>query len=150
MLTDPAYAGRVDRAAFRAEVLALHRRLTGPRDSRGRWQPPWPRWLGTPPWAVARELGGRHVSWVRTDPTGGFDRTLAAVRSGQVVPIYVGSRWLPRHVVLAIGESTTGGIRCYEPSRGRVVDVLRKDVGPPRRLRLAGWSYVWCVVVELS
>lgn len=120
---------------FEPRVLAMHRRVN-------RW---WPRALGTTPRAVARELGDRRVAWVRTSPGAGFDRALAAVRAGELVPMYVGSRWLPRHVVLALGESASGGLRCYEPSRGHVVDVDRAEV-TRRRLRLAGWAYLWCVV----
>ena len=55
MLLDPAYADLAARA-FRPEVLGMHGRVTGPVDARGALQVPWPRALGTPPWAVARQL----------------------------------------------------------------------------------------------
>ena len=42
---------------LRARGRTLHRRLTSLSDTAGGWQVPWPRALGTPPWAVARELG---------------------------------------------------------------------------------------------
>ncbi len=41
---------------FRHETLAMHARVTGLVDAAGRLQVPWPRALGTPPWAVARQL----------------------------------------------------------------------------------------------
>lgn len=149
MLDDHAYGEYLAAAdsvpdRFRAEVLATHRRVTGPV-LRGRMQLPWPRALGTPPWAVARELGGRDVRWVRTDPGAGYDAVLAATRGRHWVPIYVGSRWLPRHVVLALGE-VDGAIRCYDPARGRLVDVGRHAFAH-HRVDVAGWDHAWCAVL---
>src|SRR3954468_488458 len=90
-------------ARFRAEGLAPHRDATAPV-RKGRLQAPWPRPLGTPPWAIARELGGRDVRWIRTSTDAGYREVAAAVRERLPVPVYVGSRWLPRHVMLAVGE----------------------------------------------
>jgi hypothetical protein len=129
---------------FREQVLATHRRLTGPLDARGRVQLPWPRALGTPPWAVARELaaltGLRYrVRWVRTrrEAVGSLDDAHA----GSPIALYVGNRWLPRHVVLVVG-ATRDGLRTYEPTSGRLVTVSRATV-TSRRLRLAGWDVPW-------
>ncbi|WP_137293219.1 hypothetical protein [Nocardioides dongxiaopingii] len=132
MLADPSYAERV-RPRFAAEVLGTHRRLTRPR-LRGRLQVPWPRALGTPPWAVTRELtaltGVRHrtrlVRWRR--PPGGDD----------VAALYVGDRWLPRHVVLVVGHDP---VRCYDPARGRVVEV--DPAALARRRPFGRWTTVW-------
>ena len=55
MLLDPAYAATQNPHAFAGSVLALHRQLTG-ASAFGRAQLPWPRALGTPPWAVARAM----------------------------------------------------------------------------------------------
>ena len=68
MIEDHAYGEYIGAAPsvadrFRAEVLAMHRRVTAPADG-GRLQVPWPRALGTPPWAVARQLGDRDVRWL--------------------------------------------------------------------------------------
>lgn len=170
LLLDPAYAALINEgrhpvtghqlsgpreARFRDEVLALHRRVTGPVDVRGHLQPPWPRALGTPPWAVARQLSAlgrasraplRHrVRPVVFDRTAAYDRILAAVRAARPVPLYVGNRWSPRHVVLCVGE-TSGELHCYEPGSGRVVVIPRDDfVG--NRLGLAGWDRAWLVVL---
>ncbi|MGN0063205.1 MAG: hypothetical protein ACI379_03095, partial [Nocardioides sp.] len=38
---------------FARTVLARHLQLTSRRTDEGRWQWPWPYWLGTPPWALA-------------------------------------------------------------------------------------------------
>lgn len=132
---------------FREEVLAMHARVTGPIDD-GRLQVPWPRALGTPPWAVARQLsefGDRDVRWIRTHPSRGYDAIAAAVGQRQPVPVYVGSGWLPRHVVLALGE-VGGALRCYEPARGRLVDVAPQEFAAGR-LGLAGWDHAWWAIL---
>jgi hypothetical protein len=96
---------------FHDDVLGMHRRLTGIRDRRGRLQVPWPRALGTPPWAVAREVDGR-VRRFR------HDEVVAALPTP--VPVFLGSRWLPRHVVLVL-EDGDEGFRVYNPANGAVV-----------------------------
>jgi hypothetical protein len=93
---------------FDRQVLAMHRRVN-------RW---WPRALGTTPWAVARELrsrgrGGR-VRRFR------YDEVVAALP--QPVPVYLGTRWLPRHVVLVL-DVQDDGLHAYDPARGAVVPI---------------------------
>jgi hypothetical protein len=129
---------------FREEVLAMHRRVTGPVND-GQPQLPWPRALGTPPWAIARQLGNRDVQWIRTSPASGYDAVVAATRQRQPVPVYIGSRWLPRHVVLALGEAD-GLLRFFEPARGRLMDVGREEFRRSR-LGLAGWDHAWWAVL---
>jgi hypothetical protein len=150
MRAEPAYDADV-RPRFAEEVLATHRTLTGVRDPRGRLQVPWPLALGTPPWALARALStvstplGRYrtrAAW--PDRAGAFDGALAAVRAGRPVALYVGSRLLPRHVVLAYDEAGAR-LRCHEPAHGAVVDVDR-SAWVAGRLRLAGWDVPWFVV----
>ena len=144
----PRYAGLVsDQAAFASEAAALHRRLTSLADTAGHWQVPWPRALGTPPWAVAREL--RLLT--------GVAYAVRAVRLGRrvwpalahasptrPVAVFVGDRWLPRHVVL-VTSTEDGRTRTYEPSSGRTVTVTRArwEAG---ELALAGWDRPWLVV----
>ena len=110
-------------------MVATHRRLTGLRDRHGRLQLPWPRALGTPPWAVARELGGR----VRR-----FRRDEVARGTPPPVPVFLGSRWLPRHVVLAL-EATDDGLRVYDPARGAVVLIATSR-----------WKKAWWAVLPRS
>lgn len=150
-LADPEYAARVAAPeAFRTEVLALHRRVTSSVDAAGRIQLPWPRLLGTPPWAVARHLSAttgtayrvRHALWHRDAV---FDRVVAAVAAGHPVALYVGNAWLPRHVVLAQG-TLDRALRVYEPAGGRLVDVTR-DAFAAGSLGLAGWDRPWFMVV---
>jgi hypothetical protein len=96
---------------FEEHVLAMHRRLTGVRDRSGRLQVPWPRTFGTPPWAVARELGGRVRRYRQHE-------VLAALPTP--VPVFLGTRWLPRHVVLVLDERD-GEPLVYNPALGAVV-----------------------------
>src|ERR671916_1314560 len=118
---DAPYAARVaDEEAFASEVTAMHRRVTSLVDSSGGLQVPWLRMIGTPPWATARELSLL---------TGVDYGVHAARRGGQVwehvreatqqrpVAGYVGDRWTPRHVVLALGR-TGDSTLTYEPSAG--------------------------------
>jgi hypothetical protein len=143
---------------FRHEVLAMHQRVTGPVDADGHLQVPWPRALGTPPWAVAHQMSstggalprvahGVHATWL--DRGAVFDRIVAATATGRPVPVYVGNRWAPRHVVLFLGLGPGGdadALRCYEPAGGRLVDVDRGSF-VAARLGLAGWDRPWFTVL---
>ena len=148
-LDEPAYAARVVSAStFRAEVLAMHSRTTSLADVTGRLQPPWPRALGTPPWAVARQLAGtsgvaHQVQPVRLrDGEAAYDELVGLPRPAA---LYVGSSWLPRHVVLVL-DGTPDALRVYEPSRGVVVTVGRERF-VEHRLALAGWDTRWFSVL---
>ena len=55
ILIDPAYAATQNPHAFAGTVQELHRQLTG-ASAFGRAQLPWPRALGTPPWAAVRAM----------------------------------------------------------------------------------------------
>lgn len=147
-LVRPDYAALVaDQAVFAHEARTLHRRVTSLADTAGGWQVPWPRVLGTPPWAAARELG------LLT----GLRYTVHAVRvrrrvwpllqgagPRRPVAVFVGDRLLPRHVVLVTGIEAAGA-RTYEPSAGTdlVVASGRWERGD---LALAGWDRPWLVV----
>jgi hypothetical protein len=169
MLLDPEYAELVatgrhpvtgfglpgDAAGrFRYEVLAMHDRVTGLVDARGHLQLPWPRSLGTPPWAVAHQMSATGTSAVPpapytarpawSDGAAVFDRLVDVTGRRRPVPVYVGSRWVPRHVVLAVGR-VAGRLRCYEPAAGVLIDVER-DAFAEGTLGLAGWDRAWCVV----
>jgi hypothetical protein len=157
MLVDAEYAAAMTPAVFAHDTLATHRRVTGVTGHG--LQLPWPRALGTPPWAVARELSAltspgtpptRYATGLAVlRPGAAFDRARTAVRSGRAVALYVGDRWSPRHVVLALPAAPSvpavPHLRVYEPSSGRVVDVAR-DAATGHRLGLAGWDRLWLVV----
>ena len=150
-LTNDAYARRLLAGGddvFGSEVLAMHRRITGPVDVSGTLQPPWPRALGTPPWALARQLGRRletpRLVLARVRPDRAWVAMQSALAEGTVVPAYVGDRWAPRHVVLAI-EPREDAVRVYDPSSGRVVEVPRSE-WIDGRLRLGRWRQPWFVL----
>lgn len=152
MLSDPEYADRIldDPDRFGQEVLAVHERTTGSVTANGALQLPWPRALGTPPWAVAHELTARTGREHRSHAVLPWDRegALAAIRgataAGHPVPLYIGSRWLPRHVVLVLDT----GLRTYDPSRGRVgtLDAAQFTAG---ELDLARWPVPWFTVLPV-
>lgn len=171
MLNDPAYAEYVAAGRhpvtglmgtgsvaerFRSEATAMHRRTTLPIDVSGRLQVPWLRMFGTAPWALARQMNGPSGSGVRGSSYStsavlpgsratAFDRIVAAVRGGHVVPLYVGNRWLPRHVVLVVAADDQR-LRVYEPARGRRVDIAR-DAFEDGRMEVAGWRVPWLAVL---
>ena len=135
---------------FDREVRAMHRRITGPVDAAGAIQAPWLRMIGTPPWALARQVGRRSTrpgsSPPGSAPVAPGRRWMPACSRTYPVPAYVGSRWLPRHVVLAF-ERLEDAVRVYEPSSGKVVQVTREE-WVEGRLLLAGWPEPWFVVSE--
>jgi hypothetical protein len=134
MLVDPAYTP----TSFAADVLALHRRITGL----------WPRALGTPPWAVARSMaevsGLPHrthlVRW--GDRSGDLAAVSDALADGHPCPLYVGDRWLPRHVVLVVGR-TGDDLDVYNPAHGQVVTVTRAAFENGRLTTTGRWTRPW-------
>lgn len=145
MLHDPVHAGSVAER-FGTEVLAVHPRLLGVRGPAGRLQLPWPRLLGTPPWAVGQAMeattGRRHrthwiLPWRRS-------KALADIRAALAtgpVALYVGNRWLPRHVLLVIDTD----LHTYDPARGDVVR-LESERFATATLNLRRWAHPWAWV----
>ncbi|WGY03354.1 hypothetical protein QI633_06220 [Nocardioides sp. QY071] len=131
-----------------SDITEEHRLLTSSRSPRDRFQVPWPRALGTPPWAVAgalRALTGEHVAtvFVRPRPVIGYDVLREQVHS-RPVGVYLGSRCLPRHVVLAV-RATGSGVEVFDPASGRLVEVPAERWST-HRVDVAGWDYFWFVV----
>jgi hypothetical protein len=150
MLRDPAYAAATRHGSFPAEVLAQHRRLTAWHDACGRRQAPWPGRLGTPPWALVRELGRLTAEGYAARPAlrrrAAWDR-LRTATPDRPVALYVGSRLLPRHVVLVTGPDEGPGtaVACYEPASGRPVR-LERWAFLAGGCALAGWDRPWFTV----
>ena len=67
-----------------------------------------------------------------------YDDVVRAVALGHAVPLYVGNRTLPRHVVLVVGGDGVA-LTAYDPASGGPVTITRAafDRGA---LRVAGWS----------
>jgi hypothetical protein len=149
ILLDPAYAATQNPHAFASSVLELHRRLTG-GSAFGRAQLPWPRALGTPPWAVARAMTAyaglpyqtRIARW--GDRPEDFAVLLAAVTAGHPCPLYVGDR-IPRHVVLAV-TATDQGVDVYNPANGRVEELTRTAFVAAELTTFGRWNRPWFVV----
>lgn len=137
---------------FRSQQVAVHdaitRRALGPA--------PWPKALGSPPWALAAFLNrftgltGGQFGWVPVDgenPTQ-LGRCLAAVlrgvSAGIPVPVYIG-RHVDRHVVLAIG-ARPDAVVVYDPAAGAVVEVPLSDWAAGQ-VGIAGWDQLESVVV---
>lgn len=142
MLVDPAYATRFegDQQAFGAEVLATHRRLCS-WTAQGSAQVPWPRALGTQPWALARDLAHTVGRPYRV----GSVRRMATVPRDTPVPLYVGDRWLPRHVVLVVERHSDTWL-VHDPASGRLVRVGLRGAHPP----LGGWTRWWVVLTPAA
>jgi hypothetical protein len=135
------------RARFAAEVWAAHRSTNHVLDRRGRLQLPWTRTLGTAPWALARHLGGRvHLVLLRRRRAAAYDRLVASLRTGPT-PVYVGNRWTPRHVVLAV-TATVDAVACYEPASGRRTRFTREEWLRGRLTGCGGWAVPWAVVTR--
>jgi hypothetical protein len=149
---DPRTPGR----RFAEEVLATHVRTNRWVDPLGALRWPWPRRLGTTPWALARELTatggttpsgtGHRVRTVSPRRRGeAYDVVARAVRHGHAVPLYVGNRLLPRHVVLVV-DGDEHDLVAYDPSTGGLVRLPREHF-VRGDLRVAGWSEPWFAVL---
>jgi hypothetical protein len=149
ILLDPAYAATQNPHAFAGSVLDLHRQLTG-ASAFGRAQLPWPRALGTPPWAVARAMseyaGVRYSTTVVPfhDRAKLFARLSAAVAI-RPAPLYVGDR-IPRHVVLAVAP-TADGVQVYNPAHGTLAKMTRADFVARKLTTFGRWTRPWFVVL---
>ncbi len=147
ILLDPAYRP----AAFSTDVLALHRQLTSASYA-GRAQLPWPSALGTPPWAVARAMQSfsglayrtRVVRFGARDAD--FAALVSALTGGRPCPLYVGSTWLPRHVVLAV-EPSADGVRVYNPGRGSIDELTRSSFLAGELTIFGRWRHPWFAVL---
>ena len=146
---DPRPRGR----RFADEVLATHARTNRWRGASGALQVAWPRALGTAPWALAHELGSTGGTSTRFRVRGisrrhrgeAYDAVVSAVGRGHAVPLYVGNRLLPRHVVLVVGADDAT-LTAYDPASGRPVTLTRAAF-ERGRLRVAGWSEPWFAVL---
>ncbi|QIG44114.1 hypothetical protein G5V58_16215 [Nocardioides anomalus] len=147
ILVDPTYRP----ADFARAAHDLHRTLTRPV-AFGHQQLPWPRALGTPPWAAARAMTAFTGRTYRTrvlrwgDRARVLARLEAALAQDLPCPLYVGSTWLPRHVVLAAG-SAPEGLTVFNPSSGAVVSLDRAALTGGRLGTTGRWTVPWFAVL---
>lgn len=91
---------------------------------------PWPRFLGTAPWALARlahRVTGRpHHLAIWGAQTAAHVAKLNA--NGHDVFVYVGHRGVPRHVVLMLATGTLTTAHIFEPSSGKVYATERQAI----------------------
>jgi hypothetical protein len=144
-------------ARFAAYEQVVASRTNGLVGGGGRLQVPWPRALGTPPWGALHELewgasdpgADYELVWVRGQRRSGlvaaYDQLRRCVEPGRPALLYVGDRWLPRHVVLVLPPTGGGDLDVYEPSAGMVVG-LAGDAFVARRLGLGGWDVPWAMI----
>lgn len=144
---------------FADEVLATHVRTNRWADAADRPQWAWPRRLGTTPWALARELtatggttppgtGHRALAVSPQRREDAYDAVTHAVGRGHAIPLYVGNRLLPRHVVLVVGGDASA-LAAYDPSSGRRVR-LPREAFARGELRVSGWSEPWFTVLPTA
>lgn len=148
-------AGADPSARLAAYHALVHRRTTALIGPGGRWQAPWPRALGTPPWGAARELetiaglpvGGYRTVLVRPAPGARLARLIDQLsrhlRPDRPAALFVGSAAAPRHVALL--AAAPSGLVVYDPGDGQVspLDVPRLAA---RRLPVGGWQHPWLIV----
>lgn len=133
-----------------AEIRAEHRALTSTRTPRGRLQMPWTRRLGTPPWAVASALGvlsEQRIATVHARPRPALAyEVLVAQLDSRPAAVYVGNRWIPRHVLLALEAPDAGlSIRLFDPWTGEI-RLVEADRWRRHRLGVSGGDFFWFVV----
>ncbi|GAA4829249.1 hypothetical protein GCM10023221_00560 [Luteimicrobium xylanilyticum] len=159
---DPAVAAWLDAGTGRFDALqrAVQRRTT----RTALLGLPWPRALGTPPWAAARTARWGAVRYGHrvvddTDPAD-LARVRAAVDAalarGILVPLYTGGDTaggvgaaVPRHVVLALPGGPDGVHLVYEPGSGAVHAVPRAALWAAERPldALGRWTHVvWALL----
>ena len=74
-----------------------------------------------------------------------YDDVVRAARLGHAVPLYVGNRMLPRHVLLVVGGDDAA-LTAYDPASGGPVTITA-DAFDRGALRVAGWSEPWFAVL---
>lgn len=135
---------------FRSEALRAHRRSTSLRGGAG-VRLPWPRALGTAPWSVVSELSTRagswRVRWLRRGSAATAEQVAAAIEAGHPVVLFVGSRTLPRHVVLAVAlDREHDVLAVYDPAPGALralpLAALRRG-----RTGFTQWQTTWWAVL---
>jgi hypothetical protein len=163
MIIDQGYAHRVLDGAgspliaqtiqerFAEAAQQIHERTNALTAADAALQIPWPKALGTLPWAVARQLNidlpGAEYQVLLIDPARmatAFTQVSAAVQRGFPVPLYVGDSISPRHVVLAVASGQN--LTIYEPSSGGLRDLTATSF-TASALEVAGWDQPWLAVV---
>lgn len=75
-------------------------------------------------------------------PRPDFTALQAAVTTGHPCPLYVGDRWLPRHVVLAVAPLDQG-IQVYNPARGTLAELTGESFESGALTVFGRWVRAW-------
>jgi hypothetical protein len=163
MIIDGSYAHRIlegpsapllvqtAQERFAEAAQQVHERTNALTDADAALQIPWPKALGTLPWAAARKLdidlpsADYQVLLIDpAQPARAFAQVSAAVQRGFPVPLYVGDSVSPRHVVLVVagGQNLT----IYEPSSGGLRELTPTSFDTSA-LDVAGWDQPWLAVL---
>lgn len=116
---------------------------------------PWPRALGTAPWAVRDELSRfrrrrYRVALVDSDSPASRRSAYAALANaaaaGMPSALFTGSNALPRHVVLVLGtDASATELQVFDPGRGVVVGLALAEFLSD--LGAVSWTRPWTVVL---
>ncbi len=148
--------GSTAQARFAAYLDLVHARTNTLLGPDGRPQLPWPRALGTTPWAVCRELesgaaapGARYrsvlVRWRNPERVATLAQRLAGhVTDQRPGALFVGNATLPRHVALLV-PGDDGSLLVHDPGSGAVA-ALDVPALVDRRTEVAGWTQPWFLV----
>lgn len=150
----PAADDPVEGHDFRTTEYATFGRTNNPWEARV-LRFPWPMAMGTPPWGALAELRqvvraeglanlryGLHQ--VRTGGAEQLAATLGGTGVHEPALLYVGTRWMPRHVVV-VAEDAAGRWVLYDPAAGSVVEADVDELAAGTQ-RAGGWSVPWVVV----
>jgi hypothetical protein len=152
-----APAGATEQERFAAYERVVMSRTNGLYLGGGRFNLPWPRALGTPPWGARgelefgasrrgtqyelRQLRALSSAALRT----AHARLVDVVADGEPALLYVGSGLLPRHVTLVLPGDGDRRLDVYDPATGQVT-LLDEGRFASRDLRIAGWDVPWISV----
>ncbi len=150
----PAADDPVETEDFQGAEFARFGRTNNPWEARA-LRMPWPMALGTPPWGALAELrqivrterAGRPrygLEMVRRDGAAGLGAALQSVEVDQPALLYVGTRWMPRHVCV-LAEDAQGRLALYDPAAGSVVEA-DLDALAAGEQAVAGWRQPWVVI----
>jgi hypothetical protein len=187
MLVSPEFAGwivdgvdpgggpqdsRLQSERFAEHERTVMSRTNGLHAADGSLNLPWPHSLGTPPWGAQKELengaasqGAAYAMRVLGFGSGtalrqAHGELVGLVRDGLPGVLYIGNRWMPRHVTLVLpgdgpdrdspdGDTNGGGpegvLNVYDPATGSVTS-LDPERFATRTLGIAGWNVPWITV----
>ena len=135
---------------FQQDSVSMHHRTNGGFLG-------WPEAWGTHPNDLREQMNngsGRDGTEYTTydsshDPDTVYTAMQNAANSGHPVPVYVGSDWLPRHVVLVVGTDGDD-LSVYDPSAGGTITVTREQWNDEEGNLGGNWNKRWYSVMPTN